>query len=330
MIMLRRVVAGVLVALLLTVGPATGVFAQSSKDTPIVVGEGAGQYVQAASPTVTGAFDRAITSIDAADLNAPPKAVKDTSFRRRLLELRLVMDVNAFAYDKDKLKTYRDMVDRAYEGTGVFQDIVDFEKELGTPVPPEILDNRRSEMLDALGPLRDQRLRNEMRSFFSKPEKKIRDGGGPRLWDLTGAVATSEFDATGNAAKLQAGILRHLQGSDLGIHDIFDPDQALYFHGIRKEMRSVVLLSAMYPDTNAATREAVKPLDDLVGDYGDVMEAFNSYVFALQNGMDTSKVGAEVVREFEKSQQTKNQFIETNALDTMAAQVNRVRDAHRH
>ena len=98
------------------------------------------------------------------------------------------------------------------------------------------------------------------------------------------------FDATGNAALLQSGILSHLQGSDLGINDIFDPDQALYFHGIRKEMRSVVILSAMYPDTNAATREAVKPLSDLVGDYGDVMEAFNSYVFALQNGMDTSKI----------------------------------------
>ena len=327
--MMRRLVAGALVALLLTVGPATGAFAQSTKDTPIVVGEGAGQYVQAAPPTVTGALERATTAIDGADLNASPKAVKDTSFRRRLLELRLVMDVNAFAYDKDKLKVYRDIVDHAYEGTGIFQDIVDFEKELGTPVPQPIIDSRRAEMIDALGPMRDQRLRNEMRSFFAAPEKKIRDGGGPRLWDLTGAVATNEFDATGNAAKLQAGILNHLQGADLGVNDIFDPDQALYFHGIRKEMRSVVLLSAMYPDTNAATREAVKPLDELVGDYGDVMEAFNSYVFALQNGMDTSKVRAELIREFAKSQETKNAFIETRALDTMAVQVNSVRDAHR-
>jgi hypothetical protein len=325
----RKLAVYALAILLLSVGPATGAFAQSSKDTPIVVGEGVGMYVQAAPPTVIGAFDRAMSEIDAADLNAPPRQVKDTWFRRRLLELRLVMDVNAFAYDKKQMKGYRDLVDRAYEASGVFQDIVDFEKELGITVAPEIVDNRRSEMHDALGPLRTPGVRNEMRRFFSSPEKGPRNGGGPRLWDLTGVVATNAFDATGNAALLQSGLLSRLQGSDLGINDIFDPDQAFYLHEVRKEMRSVVILSAMYPDTNAATREVVKPLVDLVDDYGDVLEAFNSYVFALQNGLDTSKVAPEVAREFERSQLMKNDFIDARALDAMAVQVNSVRDAHR-
>jgi hypothetical protein len=328
-IKVQRLAASALTLLLLlvTLAPVTGVYAQ--KDTPIVVGEGAGTYIQGASPTVIGAFDRAISSIDAAPLNGAPKEVKDASFRRRLLELRLVMDVNAFAYDKDKMKGYRDIVDRAYEGVGLFQDIVDFEKELGVPVAPEIIANRRSEMMDTLNLLRDQRMRGEMRGFFSSPLKAPRNNGGPRLWDLMNSKASDEFDATGNAAKLQSGLLSNLQSSDLGIRDIFDPNQALYFHAIRKEMRSVVLLATMYPATNAATTEAIKPLDALVGDYGDVLEAFNSYVFALQNGIDTAKVGAEVSREFEKSQLEKNAFIENHALDTMAVQVNSVRDAHR-
>lgn len=327
--MVRKLVACALVIFLLSLGPATAASAQSGKDTPIVVGEGVGMYVQAAPPTVIGAFDRAMNEIDGADLNATPRQVKDTWFRRRLLELRLVMDVNAFAYDKNQMKAYRDLVDRAYEASGVFQDIVDFEKELGITVAPEIVANRRSEMLDALGPLRTPGVRDEMRRFFSQPEKAPRVGGGPRLWDLTGVVASNAFDATGNAALLQSGLLSRLQGSDLGILDIFDPDQAYYLHEVRKELRSVVILSAMYPDTNAATREVVKPLVDLVDDYGDVLEAFNSYVFALQNGLDTSKVAPELVREFERSQLMKNDFIEARALDAMAIQINSVRDAHR-
>ena len=133
----------------------------------------------------------------------------------------------------------------------------------------------------------------------------------------------------GNAAELQTGVVRFLQGADLGVTDIFDPDQALHFHNIRREMRSVVLLSTMYPATNEATREVVVPLIEIVDDYGDALEAYNAYTFAVQNGMDTSKVEPELRREFERALMMKQQFVDTHALDAMAVAINSVREAHR-
>ena len=129
-----------------------------------------------------------------------------------------------------------------------------------------------------------------MRGFFAAPLVRTAQGRRPAGSGTSPARSPSNsFDATGNAALLQIGVVGYLQGADLGVNDIFDPDQAAYFHLIRKEMRNVVILSAMYPDTNDDTREAVKPLDDLVDDYGDALEAFNAYKFALQAGMDTGQ-----------------------------------------
>ena len=286
-------------------------------------------YVQAAAPSLIGAFDRAVSEIDAAGADWTPKQVKDASFRRRLLELRLLMDTNAFAYNRDLLKQYRDIVDHTYESVGIYQDIVDIEKELGTTVNPDVVEGRRVEMNDGLAAMRNLNVRQAMRSFFAAPLTAPRRGGGPGLWDLTGSVATNSFDATGNAAELQSGIVRFLQGSDLGVTDIFDPNQALHFHNIRREMRSVVLLSTMYPATNEATRDVVVPLVELIDDYGDVLEAYNAYTYAVQNGLDTTKVEPELRREFDRALMMKEQFVETHALDAMVIRINQVRDAHR-
>jgi hypothetical protein len=333
--MIRNVLNSALLAVLLTASMVSAASAQtaptqpSPKDTPYVIGSGVGQYVQAAGPSVTGAFDRAMVEIDSITGELTPRQVKDLSFRRRLLELRLLMDDNAFAYDKDRLKGYRDIVDHAYESVGVFQDVADFEKELGTTVAPEVIASRRIEMNEALVAIRDPKLRSEMRRFFSTPLSAPRKGGGPGLWDLTGSVATNSFDAIGNAAELQTGVVRFLQGSDLGVTDIFDPNQALHLHNIRREMRSVVLLSTMFPAISESTRDVVAPLIELIDDYGDVLEAYNAYTFALQAGLDTEKVKTELIREFERSQMIKSQFVENRALDALAIRLNAIRDSHR-
>jgi hypothetical protein len=328
--MTRRITAWLLMLVLLTAWPTTSAFAQAKpKDTSPVVGGGTGLYTQAAAPSVLGAFDRAMSELDAAPMDASPRQVKDASFRRRLLELRLLMDFNAFAYDKDKLKVYREIVDQAYEGVGVYQDITDIEKELGTSVSPETVAQRQAEMNEALSQIRDGNMRRQMRQFLASPLNSVRKGGGPGLWDMTGSAPSNSFDAVGNAAELQSGIIRHLQSEDLGVSDIFDPNQVLHFHEIRKEMRDVVVLAAMYPPITESTTEAVKALDDMVDDYGDTLEAFTAYTYAQQAGMDTEKVATELRREFARAQMMKDQFINAGALDTMALRLNEVRDAHR-
>jgi hypothetical protein len=331
--MKRRVAAWLLIAMMVVAGwPASAVWAQAKpKDTGPVVGNGDGTYVQAAGVSTVGALDRVVSELDGVPNNPSPQDVKDASWRRRILELRLQMDFNAFAYDKVKLKGYRDLVDRAYESAGVYQDVSVYEKELAPQtVPQPVKDQRLREMNEALAIFRNGGQRGELRSFLSAPEKNIRKGGGPGLWDLTGSRASNNLDAVGNAAEFQSGIVRYLQGADLGVNNITDPNQAAQFHLIRKHMRDVVILSAMYPPISDATRDAIKPIDDLVDDYGDVMDAFNSYEFAQQNGMDTDKVAAELQREFGVAQTSKNAFIDAHALDALALQLNGVRDAHRH
>jgi hypothetical protein len=329
--MKRSVVAFALLLAMLTVwvAPSANAQAPNPKDAPSIGDAANGMYTQAASPTLSGAFDRAMSELDAAPQGASPREVKDLSFRRRLLELRLLMDVNAFAYDKDQMKSYREIVDQTYESIGVYQDLADVEKELGVPVNPDVVTSRRNEMLGALGALRDGNVRNQMRAFFAAPLGAPRKGGGPGLWDITGSVASNSFDAVGNAAELQSGIIRFLQASDLGVNDIFDPDQAIHFHLIRKEMRNVVILSAMFPSTNAVTRDVIKPLDELVDDYGDALEAHTAYEFARQAGMDTAKVEAELRREFERALLMKGQFVDAHSLDAVAIALNGVRDSHR-
>src|SRR4051812_16549188 len=120
--MKRKVAAWLLLVMLLVTWPAAGARAQGRpNDTSPIVGGGAGLYLQAAAPSVVGAFDRAIGELDAAPANASPKEVSDLSFRRRILELRLLMDFNSFAYDRSDMRIYREMVDRAYEGVGIYQ-----------------------------------------------------------------------------------------------------------------------------------------------------------------------------------------------------------------
>jgi hypothetical protein len=330
--MKRTVVAFALLLAMLSVWAVPSANAQTApnpKDPPSLGNAVAGMYTQAARPTLAGAFDRAISELDAAPQDASPRAVKDLSFRRRLLELRLLMDVNAFAYDKDRMKSYREVVDQTYESIGNYQDLADIEKELGVPVNPDVVASRRNEMNGALAGLRDANIRNQMRAFFAAPLGAPRKGGGPGLWDITGSAPSNSFDAVGNAAELQSGIIRFLQASDLGVNDIFDPDQAIHFHLIRKEMRNVVILSAMFPDTSDVTRDAIKPLDDLVDDYGDTLEAHTAYEYAKQAGMDTAKVEAELRREFERALTMKGQFVDAHSLDAVAIALNGVRDSHR-
>src|SRR5215213_2228704 len=123
--MVRRVVAWMLVvAALLVAWPPVGASAQATpRETPFVAGDGAGLYTQAAAPSLVGAMDRALGDMDATPGDATPRQVRDAAFRRRLLELRLLMDLNSYAYDRDRMRPYRDIVDRGYEAVGVYQDI---------------------------------------------------------------------------------------------------------------------------------------------------------------------------------------------------------------
>jgi len=321
--------AFMLVTALVTGWPATAAYAVT---TVPVVGNGDGRYADAAPVELTGAFDRFIGELDASPAQPTPQQVKDLTFRRRILELRLLMDLNALAYDPIRMKGYREAVDAAYEASGAFQDIAVAAKILSMDISGDVVNDIGGQMLGALAPFRDPRTRAEMRDFLAHPLHEARTGKGlhtPGLWDLGGESASNDYDALGNVALLTIGIMNHLQGADLGVSDIFDPNQKDYFHTVRRQTRAVLLYAAMFPSINDVTQDVATPLNDLVDQYGEVGDDYVAYQYAQALGGDVASQAGKVQSEFDKAQTVKDQLIATHAYDAMVDRLNQVRDAHR-
>jgi hypothetical protein len=324
----HRVACALLLVAALVAIPQT-VLAQQGL-TP-VTGGGLGRYVGAAPTELQGALDKLTAELDAVPLDATPEQIRAATFRRRILELRLLMDLNSFAYERPKLNEFRADIDAPYEAVGRYQDLPMIQKALGTDLDPQVIQNYRTEMNDALGPLRDQGIRAAMREFFAHPLASVRSKqGGPGLWDISGTRAAEAFDATGNAALMESGIVNELQGSDIGVVDIFDPSQETQLHLVRKRLRSVLLLATLFPATGDAIQDVRKPLDDLVSAYGDVNDAYTIYTFARNSGMNADEVANTVRDDFAHAQAVKDQVVQTHALDALAIALNSVRDSHRH
>jgi hypothetical protein len=288
-------------------------------------------YSQQVAGVLIGQFDRTMGEIDAAPANPSPTDVKGLTYRRRILELRLLMDTNSFMYNHDQMKVFRDAVDAAYQAIGDYQDVSVIEKDLdGFHVNADVVNARLNQMNDSLGPLRDDTWRNQIRSFFSDPRPNVRSSpGSPRLWDEAGTRASDSYDQVGNVALLQAAVFRHLAGQDIGVTNIFDPDQIVQFHAIRKDVRSMLVLMSMFPETNDAIQDVYKTLDDLNDHYDDTHDAYNAWIIAQQEGLDPSTIAVKLSHEFDQAQDAKNAVISSDALNVAAQHLEALRDAHR-
>jgi hypothetical protein len=288
-------------------------------------------YSTQVGSVLIGAFDQAMSELDAAPANPTPQELKDLTYRRRILELRLLMDTNDFMYNHDQMKVYRDVVDAAYQAVGDYGDISVIEKLLdGYNVSPDVVNARLNQMNASLEPLRDQGWRNQVHAFFADPRPTVRTSpGSPRLWDKAGTRASDQSDEVGNVALLEASVLRALAGQDLGVSNIFDPDQIVQFHAVRKDVRSMLVLAKLFPEINDSIQGEYKTLDDLNDQYDDTHDAYNAWIVAKQAGLDTSAITDKVNHEFDQAQDAKNAVISTDALTVAASHIDAVRDAHR-
>jgi hypothetical protein len=117
--------------------------------------------------------------------NVRPEQMKSSDLRKRLLDLRLMMDFNAFLYDPDRLEPMRDQVDAAYEAIGQFKDLFDQSKLTGEPIDPTEESVRGAGMVASLEWLRNDGQRQAFMQFLRSPEEKILDRKKkdlPRLW----------------------------------------------------------------------------------------------------------------------------------------------------
>jgi hypothetical protein len=326
----------VLLALVIGASPGLG-FAQTSstpradRQTTITV-DGSGSYLASAGPALTGAFDRAMQELDAFPEQTSPDAVKDSTFRRRLLELRLLMDFEAYAYDPILLHTFRKAVDDAYEQVGDFQDVSVTQQILGAAVRDDVVNQRLIKMNVVLAGLRTQTVRSAMRNFLGSPSSSLQTlspGDTPRLWTMAGMTPDEHLDGVGNAARLGVGVFNALKGGSIFVSDIFDKQQENQFHATRKDVRSTLLIQLMFVPTRDATRGMSEPLFALVSQYGDTNDAVVAWRTA-QNYGGPVDVGANAVRaEFTKAQGNQQAVLDAKSFDGMIGLLNNVQNDHR-
>jgi len=294
--------------------------------------DGSGPYLASMGPLLTGAYDRMMQDIDGASEQASPDDVKNATFRRRILEMRLLMDFGAYAYDPILLPTFRKAVDAAYEQTGDYQDVAVTQTLLQFSVRPEVTSQRLIKMNVVLASLRAPTVRSAMRSFLAAPSGSLQtldQNDVPRLWAMSGTTPSTQLDTVGNVALLGARVLRAVQGSDPFVADIFDRPQELKFHLTRKDTRSAMLLALMFPETRDATRVTSEPLFSLISQYGDVNDAVVAYRTAQSYGGPVD-AGANLLRsEFLKSQADQGNVVNTGAFDGVAGKLDRVQQEHR-
>lgn len=325
-------VAATLVALLST--PVAAVtHAQTPTPAPATVaGDGAGRYLEAAPVQLRWALDRALAELDAAPPVPTPEQVKSASFRRRILELRLLMDLNAFAYEPTTMEVFREIVDEAYEAIGQYQDLHVTQEITGQAPRQELVDQRLRLMAIRLETLRAGGVREAMRGFFARPEAtmvQLTAGQVPLIWTIAGVRPSQQLDGVGNLALLSQAVLRNLQTQGLPVGDIFDPVQEERFHDVRKALRSIMILTDMFSATRDATADARAPLMELVGDYGDVNDLIVAYHAARALGANVEPVATALREEFAEAQAQQQLVQEMRAIQQMLDRLWTVEQSHR-
>jgi hypothetical protein len=279
-------------------------------------------YTQASTRQVLGQFDYVIGEVDRFPAAPSPEFVDKNNLRKRLLDLRLMMDFNAFAYPQGSIIRYRDMVDEAYEAVGVYKDLNEVNAKIGLPIDPSDRDRRFNAMLNALGPLRQADVRDKFRKAYDPAQNQIvllEFDSRPRIWQIARIEPTDTLDSAGNAARLGQAVLWNLRYEGLVVGDIFDPVQEMRFHDVRKALRSVLVLTDSFPSVADSLVDVREPLADLVKAYGKANEQIVAYRVAQDTGLDLEPRAAALTKAFDKAQDLAREFDESGQLDSFVS-----------
>src|SRR5215207_543164 len=200
------------------------------------------EYADAATPHLLTQYEWVFAELDQFPDDPTPEQTKKSDLRKRLLDLRLLMDLYAFAFDQGDFDDYRDVVDNAYERVGEYKDLYDAQDINKLPINQQFLEERRVAMDEALVALRDGGYRDGLRNFFYQQyghPHHLDVMEMPRIWRSAMASPNTRIDAAGNAAMLGNFTIRNLADQGMLIDDIMDPAQEAHMHDTRKALRSV-------------------------------------------------------------------------------------------
>jgi hypothetical protein len=289
-------------------------------------------YTEAAPSAIQIYAAIVLDGVDTFPDDLSPEQVEQSDLRKQIRALRLMMDLNAFAYEPRPFKAYREAVDVAYESMGAYQDLYVTQTLDGVPIDPDEQAARLVAMQQALAPFRLAGFREELKDFFSQPapgQVELNENDWPRLWQVAGTGPAADLDSVGNAALLGQSVVRTLIGEGLLVDDILDPQQEARFHDVRKALRSVRDLADLHPSLATATADVRTPLNDLVNAYGDVNDQFVAYHAAQERGQDVDARAAAVQEAFTAARSQATAIVDAGRLEDYASKLTAVQEAHR-
>ena len=246
-----------------------------------------------------------------------PEQMKNSDLRKRLLDLRLMMDFNAFLYEPERLGAMRDQVDAAYETVGLFKDLFDQSELTGEPIDAGEESVRAAAMMASLEWLRNDRQRQEFLQFLKQPSGEVLNldrKDQPRLWKVADVTPNGNQSALAIVALVAANGLTNLLNDGLLVDDILDVDQEADFHDVRKALRSILVLVDMFPTAEDVVGDQRDPLAKLVDAYGDVNDASIAYHDAQATDRDVDDRRDDLTKEYKKARDVANWITDENQL----------------
>jgi hypothetical protein len=281
-------------------------------------------YTEASTPQLLTHYWIVMSGVDSFPASPSPDQTKGSDLRKRILDLRLTMDFEAYAFQPGTFEAYRDALDAAYEQVGLYKDLFDIQTLDGFPINQTDQAERLAKMNVALAPFRYGGFRDDLKNYFyqrADAPLQLEFKNQPRLWQIAKFGPDTGLDSAGNAARLGATVLRNLRNDGMTVGDIFNEEQEAHFHDIRKAVRSVEVLSDMFPDLSASTADTRDGIDKVVSAYGKANDQFVAYHQAQASNRDLDRRANELRTAFESAQDTVNKWFNSGHLDAYAAAV---------
>src|SRR5215204_4133029 len=112
------------------------------------------RYLDSSTPNLLTHYWPVMSEMDHYPRFPAPEQTKESELRKRVLDLRLALDLYAYAFEPGLFEAYRDALDNAYEQVGLYKDLFDVQGIDKLPIDEVYAAERLAKMNVALTPFR--------------------------------------------------------------------------------------------------------------------------------------------------------------------------------
>jgi len=290
------------------------------------------RYLDSSTPNLLTHYWPVMYEMDQYPRFPAPDQTKESELRKRVLDLRLVLDLYAYAFEPGLFEAYRDALDNTYEQVGLYKDLFDIQAIDKLPIDEVYAAERLAKMNVALTPFRSGDFRDDMKDFLYRRQGQamnLEQKNKPRLWQIANATPDDSFDSAGNAARLGVMVLRNLTAQGLTVDNIVDETQEAHFHDIRKAMRSVMVMADMFPSLSNATAADRDGVATIVRAFGQTNDRFAAYHLAQALNRDVPTRVADLQASYSRALDVVNTVTSSGQLNSYISRLESAQNSHR-